>query len=132
MKVNIISLDEHKIEGYDNVYFFDIGNIIDNSLFDISIEENVLSQISNLKIKEFIQNLSSKLRHGGTLSISGFNIVKIFQSYLNGEKLDLSCLVNSAGFYNPRDIRDIFLENNLKIISFNLVENCFVIKGHRE
>lgn len=135
MKTKLITSESDTIVGYNNV-MHDKFTVIDNSsCFELYIDNNVLKMVPNKNFKEFIKICCQKIRIGGTIIITGKDIMKISLSYIRREinEKDLSeLLFNSSGFYNCRLIEEEIKNNNIKIHSMSISDNNFIVRGIRE
>lgn len=135
MKVNL-SLGKMDITGYKNINpFFNIDDIIDNSAYEIIVQEEVLKSIKNENITEFINLVYSKLRLGGTITFECIDIYQASVMYLNGSinEENLSELINnSSGFYTCKIIENELKKINLKIARISIHNNIyFTVTGER-
>jgi hypothetical protein len=148
-----LSVDKPPINGYTSI---DLATqVIDFNNMDTMCEaaeciEMILDEVLNFidlqHMPDILQKLISRLRKGGKLIITGFDINEITKSYINGilSIADFNQLLFSSGGYaytrqikkiscfSHNDIQNILVSNGLKIQAIDLVGGKFTIIAQRE
>ena len=142
-----LSVDKPPINGYNSIDLatqtIDFNNM--NTVCEASecvelILDEVLNFIDLQQIPNILQKLISRLRKGGKVIITGFDINELTKSYLNGilsiADFNLvifgNCRVKKVCCFSHNDIQNIITSNGLKIQSVDLVGGKFTIIAKRE
>ncbi len=114
----------------------------DNECIEI-LGPNVLDYIHGSHILHVLNNYVKKLRHGGTISLGGTELVEVSRKVITGEmhiheaNIQLFGKGNYAweikqGCYSLKDIVGILEEKGLNILSKRTNGTEFIVKAYRE
>ena len=142
-----LSVDKPPINGYTSIDlatqtidFNNMDTVCEASECFQMILDEVLNFIDLQKIPGVLQKLISRIRKGGKLILTGFDINEITKSYINGilSIADFNLLLFSTGqikkisTFSHNDIQNIIVSNGLKINSVDIIGGKFTIIAQRE
>lgn len=158
VKLNLILDANNFLTGYRNVYQFesvvnvsnelvagdvaDLNNIVDDAEADEILAHDVLDYIPSPALETTVANWISKLRHGGTISVSGVDIILVSKALVQQRitLTDANFLLygeqNEPWEYRKatltmNTIVSIFQENGLKLLSKTYDGYKYYVKAER-
>jgi hypothetical protein len=142
-----LSVDKLPINGYNSIDlatqaidFNNMDTVCEAAECAEMILDEVLNFIDLQQIPGVLTKLISRIRKGGRVIITGFDINELAKSYTNGilSIADFNLVLFGSGrikkmsCFSHNDIQNIVVSNGLKIQSVDLVGGKFTIIAKRE
>lgn len=149
MKKVRLAFDDFELNGYELITPLKgqnpvkINNYLDDGEADEIICDNILEYVPISNLMEFIKALSGKVKHEGTITFVGQDLMIISEAYIRGEIDILSLNKTLFGLANHAwnfklscvtlsDVNEICGQLGLKVLERKLNNTEFVIKVQRQ
>ena len=133
MNVNVIQNQNDNAPSppdYENILVSDLGQLSPNICTDIMLNNNTINYLTTQQLTELL----SKMRHGGTVSISSLDAVEITKAFYF-DKINISqfssLISNQQSQHSLIELKTFFEQNQYKIENAHINDLSFYLKVRR-